>query len=225
MKRKRRISIRNVESVWITMDDPVQTACMHSFCRKCIEERLGARPRCPVCRKSATKMTIPKPEEGRCPSSPSPPAAIVPPPRTRRVLDAKIYLMADLQKVRGRSRNPKVLVFTQFRETLSHLSALSENEDWPFRTLGWFNEYVPANSQSHVHQTGTTSFSDEQKRSKRWRTREEETIALRSFLLRCALEEWESTTSADHTTWSPVSTRLSSVRWSIAPTESVKNAL
>ena len=92
-------------------DDPAQTPCGHTFCTECLLHWYGARTvaPCPCCRQpvNQTSVTI---------------APRAPPPRaeTPRTGGAKFAVFRALVSQLG---DAKMLVFTQFNETLAQLAA------------------------------------------------------------------------------------------------------
>ena len=117
------------------LSDPVMSSCKHRYCRDCIGSMLsltGNEP-CPVCSKDVTLAKLKDvPQSSAAPSAPK---------DVQDALDAKIFtsksavLMASLKRLKAEDSTSKVLIFSQFQETLDRLKAELLGNGYEFRTL------------------------------------------------------------------------------------------
>eukprot|EP00808_Paulinella_micropora_P021891 g47540.t1 len=117
------------------MDDPLQTACRHAFCRECIMTHIQTTrdPLCPMCRTAVSKndLSVPPPP----PKPKHPPVVSLPAPKHREafslsaaglsevLFDAKLkLLMQQLAELQKQKPAIKALVFSQFTGTIEAIA-------------------------------------------------------------------------------------------------------
>jgi SNF2 family DNA or RNA helicase len=145
-------------------EDPVMTKCKHVFCKTCItsliESNTGIEP-CPVCEKDLKMTDVSEAtgdfakandvkvkggggsKAGASSAGGGAATALIPAPSAKMVaafeatkFRAKLkVLLTDLRQIRKESKKAKVLIFSQFNETLDRLKTGLTEKGYQYRTL------------------------------------------------------------------------------------------